>query len=175
MGAPKATLELDGERLADRGARFLAAVCDPVLEIGPGHTALPVAREDPPGGGPLAALVAGADAVPTPGPVVLLECDLLFAGDLVTQVATWPGSGTVVPVDGDGVLQPVCARYSAVAIARARELLGAGERSVRALIDGLDGRDLTRVTDVDPHALVDVDTPEEAARWGVRDPGSLAP
>jgi molybdopterin-guanine dinucleotide biosynthesis protein A len=175
MGVPKATLELDGERLADRAATTLARVCDPVLELGPGYTQLRVAREDPPGRGPLAALVAGADAVPTPGPVVLLACDLLFAAELVARVAAWPGATTVVPVDRDGVLQPVCARYSAAAIARARALLDPGERSLRALVDGLDATDVVRVTDVDPHDLVDVDTPDEAARWGVRDPGSLAP
>jgi molybdopterin-guanine dinucleotide biosynthesis protein A len=175
MGTPKATLVLDGERLADRAAATLARVCDPVLELGPGFTALTVAREDPPGGGPLAALVAGADAVPTPGPIVLLACDLLFAAELLARVATWPGATTVVPVDRDGVVQPVCARYSTTAVARARDFLEAGERSLRALIDGLDPTDLVRVTDIDPHHLVDVDTPDEAARWGVRDPGSLAP
>jgi molybdopterin-guanine dinucleotide biosynthesis protein A len=175
MGVPQATLELDGARLADRAAAALARVCDPVFEVGPGYTALPVAPEEPPGRGPLAALVAGADTVPTPGPVVLLACDLLFADPLVARVAAWPGAGTVVPVDGDGVVQPVCARYSAGAISRARELLDAGERSLRVLLDGLDARDLTRITEVDPRALVDVDTPDDAARWGVRVPGSLGP
>jgi molybdenum cofactor guanylyltransferase len=175
MGVPKATLELDGERLADRAAAALQRVCDPVLELGPGYTGLPVAREDPPARGPLAALVAGADAMPTRGAAVLLACDLLFAAELVARVATWPGATTVVPVDGDGALQPVCARYSANAIDAARGLLAAGERSLRALVDGLEPDDLELVTDVDPHDLVDVDTPDEAARWGVRDPGSLAP
>jgi molybdopterin-guanine dinucleotide biosynthesis protein A len=136
---------------------------------------LTVVREDPPGRGPLAALVAGADTVAATGPVALLACDLLFADEVIRCIATWPGEGTVVPVDGDGVLQPVCARYSAAAVARARDLLDSGERSLRALVEGLDSSDLIRVTDVDPHDLVDVDTPDEAARWGVRDPGSLAP
>ncbi len=175
MGAPKATLELDGERLADRAARALASVCEPVLEIGPGYTDLRSAREDPPGAGPLAALVAGTAALSTTGPVVLLACDLLFPEELVARVASHPGVGTVVPVDAAGVLQPVCARYSEVGLARARELVQTGERSLRALLDGLDASDLTRLTDVDPRALVDVDTPDEAARWGVRRPGSLAP
>jgi molybdopterin-guanine dinucleotide biosynthesis protein A len=175
MGAPKATLELDGARLADRAAAALGRVCEPVLEVGPGYTALAVAPEDPPGRGPLAALVAGADAVPTAGPVVLLACDLLFADELVARIAAAPGTGTVVPLDGRGVPQPVCARYSAAAIARARTLLDEGERSLRALLDALDPGDLTRLTDVDPRALVDVDTPDEAQRWGVRRPGSLAP
>jgi molybdopterin-guanine dinucleotide biosynthesis protein A len=175
MGDPKATLELDGERLAERAAAWLANACAPVFEVGPGYTTLPAAREDPPGGGPLAALVAGANALGTSGPVVLLACDLLFAEQLVLRVATWPGTGTVVPVDPDGIPQLVCARYSASALERARRLVDAGERSLRALVDGLDASDLTRLTDVDPHDLVDVDTPGEAARWGVRRPGSLAP
>src|SRR4051812_20829877 len=128
MGVPKATLELDGARLADRAAAALGRVCDPVLEAGPGYTSLPVAPEHPPGRGPLAALVAGADAAPRPGPVVLLACDLLFADELVARVATWPGAGTVVPFDADGVPQPVCARYSAAAITQARRQLDAGER-----------------------------------------------
>lgn len=170
MGVPKATLELDGERLADRTARALGTCCDPVLEVGPGYTALPAVREEPPGGGPLAALVAGADALASAGPVVVLACDLLFAADLVRRVATWTGEASVVPVDGDGVRQPVCARYSAPAIARARELLARGERSLRVL---LDGPDVTMLAGVDARELVDVDTPESAAGWGVRVPGSL--
>jgi molybdopterin-guanine dinucleotide biosynthesis protein A len=175
MGLPKATLELDGVRLADRAAAALRRVCDPVLEVGPGYTDLRAAPEDPPGRGPLAALVTGADAVPAAGPVVLLACDLLFASELVARVATAPGAGTIVPLDADGVPQAVCARYSAVAIARARALLDAGERSLRALLDGLDPDDLTRLTDVDPQALVDVDTPDDAERWAVRGPGRFAP
>jgi molybdopterin-guanine dinucleotide biosynthesis protein A len=175
MGVPKATLELDGTRLADRAAAALARVCAPVLEVGPGYTALPVAPEQPPGRGPLAALVAGADAASSAGPVVLLACDLLFAEDLVARVASWPGAGTVVPLDGGGVPQPVCARYSAVAIERARTLLDSGERSLQVQLERLDPGDLTRLGDVDPQALVDVDTPEDAQRWGVRGPGSLAP
>jgi molybdopterin-guanine dinucleotide biosynthesis protein A len=146
-----------------------------VLEVGPGYSTRPVVPELPPGRGPLAALVAGAEAAPASGPVVLLACDLLFADQLVARVATWPGEGTVVPVDGDGVPQPVCARYSTGALMRARALLDAGERSLRVLLDALDPSDLTRLTDVDPHALVDVDTPADAERWAVRRPGSLAP
>jgi molybdopterin-guanine dinucleotide biosynthesis protein A len=170
MGTPKATLELDHETLADRAARTLREVCDPVVEVGPGYSALTAVHEQPPGRGPLAALVAGADAVHPAGPVVLLACDLLFAGGLVARVATWPGEGTVVPVDADGFPQLVCARYSAAAVERARELVASGERSLRAL---LDAGDITTFADVDARELVDVDTPEEAARWGVRRPGSL--
>lgn len=46
MGADKALLEIGGRRLADRGASVLAAVCHPVLEVGPGVSGLPAVRED---------------------------------------------------------------------------------------------------------------------------------
>ena len=32
---------------------------------------------------------------------------------------------------------------------------------------------MTRVTDIDPQELIDVDTPEDAKRWGIEPPGSL--
>ena len=173
MGVPKATLERDGETLANRAARLLQVVCDPVVEIGPGYTALTRVPEDPPGRGPLAALVAGADALGCAGPVVLLACDLPFVTEaLLARLAGWPGSDSVVPVDRDGVLQPVCARYSPDALDHARELLGAGERSFRAL---LRGPGVTRLDDVDERELVDVDTPAEALEWGIRVPDSLEP
>jgi molybdenum cofactor guanylyltransferase len=173
MGAPKATLQREGETLADRSARLLRAVCDPVVEIGPGYTTLTRVVEHPPGRGPLAALVAGADAVPGPGPVLLLACDLPFVSEeLLERLAAWPGSDTVVPVDRAGIVQPICARYSPAALALARELLATGERSLRSL---LRGAGVTRLEDVDERELVDVDTPAEALEWGIRLPDSLEP
>jgi molybdopterin-guanine dinucleotide biosynthesis protein A len=173
MGAPKATLVRDGETLADRSARLLGRVCDPVVEIGPGYTTLTRVDEDPPGRGPLAALVAGANAVPGSGPVLLLACDLPFVSeDLLRRLAAWPGPDTVVPVDRDGMVQPICARYSPDALDLARELLATGERSLRSL---LRGSGVTRLDDVEARELVDVDTPAEALEWGIRLPDSLEP
>ena len=173
MGVPKATLLLDGEPLVERSARRLLRVCDPVMEVGPGYSALARVAEEPPGRGPLAALVAGATALGGAGPVLLLACDLPFVSEeLLARLAAWPGPGTVVPVDRDGMVQPVCARYSEDALARAQVLLGTGERSLRSL---LRGSDVTRLEDVDDRELVDVDTPEDASRWGIQRPGSLEP
>jgi len=173
MGTPKALLQRDGETLADRSARLLRRVCDPVVEIGPGYTTLVRVDEDPPGRGPLAALVAGAAAVPGSGPVLLLACDLPFVTEaLLTRLATWPGTDTVVPTDREGIVQPVCARYSRAALERAVELVEAGDRSLRLL---LEGPAVTRLDDVDERELVDVDTPAEAAEWGIRLPDSLEP
>jgi molybdopterin-guanine dinucleotide biosynthesis protein A len=171
MGVAKATLLADGVPLAERSARLLEQVCDPVLEVGPGYTALPTVDEPEPGHGPLAALVAGADAAGGAGPVLLLACDLPFVTlELLVRLAGWPGDGTVVPVDRDGMVQPVCARYSNAALDRARARLATGERSLRSV---LEGGDVTRLDDVDERALTDVDTPDDATRWGIQRPGSL--
>ncbi|HZI37181.1 MAG TPA: NTP transferase domain-containing protein, partial [Acidimicrobiia bacterium] len=40
MGRDKALLEVGGRRLVDRAASVLAAVADPVLEVGPGWSEL---------------------------------------------------------------------------------------------------------------------------------------
>src|SRR5438132_14472 len=63
MGTDKALIEVDGQRLAERAAAVLAAVADPVVEVGPGWSPLPAVREDPPGSGPLAAVSTGAAAL----------------------------------------------------------------------------------------------------------------
>lgn len=171
MGVAKATLVIDGETLVDRAARVLSEVCRPVAEIGPGYSALETVVEEDPHQGPLAALVAGADALALRGPVLLLACDLPFvSAQLLARLVEWPGAGTVVPVDRDGMVQPVCARYSQDALDRARSLVAEGERSLRSL---LRGAGVTLLDDADPRELVDVDTPDDASRWGIEHPGNL--
>ena len=100
MGVDKATIEWRGETLAARGARVLGAVCDPVVEAGPGYTNLSAVREDPPGGGPLAALLAAADTLEAPT-VVLLACDMPFVDEALLRLfASWPGEGSVAALAG---------------------------------------------------------------------------
>jgi molybdopterin-guanine dinucleotide biosynthesis protein A len=173
MGVPKADLRIDGETLAARAARVLASVCDPVVEVGPGHTQLPHVQEDPPGGGPVAALVSGWDAVGATDAVVLVACDLPFVdAGLIRLLAGRPGAPTAVPVAGER-LQPLCARYGSDAVATARRLLGARERSFHALLDAVP---FDRVSEEEwrqiaaARALADVDTPVDAQRFGVEHP-----
>ena len=83
MGRDKALIEIGGQRLVDRLAAGLLAVADPVLEVGPGWSALPAVREDPPGTGPLAAVSTGAAALRAAGhdgPVIVLAVDMPRAG-----------------------------------------------------------------------------------------------
>lgn len=171
MGRAKAELAWDGERLADRVARVVGAVCAPVLEVGPGHSALPAVLEDPPGSGPLVALVAGVHALATSGaepPVLVVAVDMPFVSEpLLTLLRDHPGDRSVVPV-ASGRAQPLCARYSADACRLAVALTEAGERSMRALLDAADVELVpeSRWQEVaGADALVDVDTPDDVARW----------
>jgi molybdopterin-guanine dinucleotide biosynthesis protein A len=177
LGSPKAELTVDGERLADRGARLLTEVCDVVIEVGPGFSSLPAVREEPEGSGPLAALVAGADALAAHGAarrVLVLAVDLPFVTRaLLEYLRDQATDGTVVP-RVDGVPQPLCARYSSDAVAVAETLLGDGARAMKTLlgttpVTWVDEAEWSRVAT--PDALADVDTPDDARRTGLQPPG----
>jgi molybdopterin-guanine dinucleotide biosynthesis protein A len=165
FGTDKATLLVDGETLARRSGRVLASVCDPVIEVGSGVSSLPSVREDPAGSGPLAAFLAGIDALGIDGPAVLLGCDLPFVDEAtIGWVARYNGSGSVVPVVAARE-QYACSRWSVAAIERAREAFAAGARALGALTDF---GDVVRVpADDRARALADVDTPNDATRLGV--------
>ena len=168
MGSDKASLVVSGEPLAERAARVLGAATDPVVEVGAGTTTLRAVREHPPGGGPLAAIGAGADALATGGPAVVLACDMPFVTSaLIEWLVEHPAPGSVVPVSGQA--QPLCARWSAAALASIPALLDRGERSLRAL---LIFADVTLVGEEEwrsvaaTRAFADVDTPADLDRLG---------
>ncbi len=137
MGFDKASLLVDGSPLAVRLAGVLCTVASPVLEVGPGRSALEPVSEEPPGGGPLAAVAAGAAALRSRGvvaPVIVLACDMpLLTARALAVLAAWPGDGSVVPVVG-GTTQPLAARWSAADLETAARLVAAGERSMKALL-----------------------------------------
>lgn len=179
MGRDKAELVVAGERLADRSARVLSAVCDPVLEIGPGRSALHAVDDAPVTGtaraGPLSALVTGVGALRADaynGAVVLLGVDLPFASEsLLRLLAHHPASATVVPIAG-GMRQSCCARYASDALDTAAELVARGERALHTLLSAVPVVDIGEeewraVAPAD--ALADLDTPEDLVRYGVDD------
>jgi molybdopterin-guanine dinucleotide biosynthesis protein A len=176
MGRDKAALIVeDGRSLAERTAALLAQVAAPVVEVGPGYTTLPSTVEARPGTGPLQAVAAGAvflAGAGHEGPALVVATDLprLTAG-LLGALAAWPAPGCVVPLH-EGRPQPVCARYSPAALAEAVALAAAGERSLMALLERVDVAWLAPAQWAPaagrPDALVDVDTPVDAAATGIR-------
>ena len=165
MGVDKATMVVGGEALAVRTGRVLAAVCDPVVEVGRGASGLRAVREDPPGEGPLAAFLAGADALAVRVPVMLVACDLPFLDETVLRlVAEHAGEGSAVPVV-DGHKQYACSCWSPDAIAAARVAFDGGDRAMKAL---LGARDYTLVpADAHARALADVDDQDDLRRLGL--------
>jgi molybdopterin-guanine dinucleotide biosynthesis protein A len=169
MGTDKARLVVNGETLAARSARVLASVCDPVVEVGPGVSGLPAVQEEPPGAGPLVALLAGVGALGAPKTVILLACDLPnVTSELLRLLVEWPGSGSVIPVV-DERFQYACARYGAAALDEAATIVRAGGSSLRQLGDSQceyisesDWGPVARATD-----FADVDTPEDLRRLGL--------
>jgi molybdopterin-guanine dinucleotide biosynthesis protein A len=177
LGVDKARLVLDGETLAARAARRLSAVCTPVVEVGDGVSGLPALREDPPGGGPLAALAAAGAHLRAQGvatPAILLATDLPGVDErLLCLLRDRPGEPTAVPRVG-GRLQLVCARYGPDALLAAASLVAGGIRALHELLDVVE-RDVVEPAEwqtvAGEDAFLDVDTPDDARRLGITLPG----
>jgi molybdopterin-guanine dinucleotide biosynthesis protein A len=169
MGTDKASIVVNGEMLAVRAARVLTDVCDPVIEVGRGVSGLPAISEDPPGAGPLLALLAGRGALGNPQSVLLLGCDLPFVDvPLLRLVAEWPSTGSVIPIVDDRP-QYACARYGPAALDAADAARRDGESSLRSIAD-IDAVHLTAADWGDiasAQSFADVDTPDDLRRLGL--------
>lgn len=151
----------------------LAAVADAgrTVVVGPERlTSRPVrwAREQPPGGGPVAALAAGLPQVSAPV-VVLLATDLPFlrpATVRALRAALAEGDDAAVVVDADGRDQPLLAAYGTAALRAAVDACGpdpAGQ-PLRRVVAALTVR---RVPDPEGAAF-DCDTWDDLARARAR-------
>jgi molybdopterin-guanine dinucleotide biosynthesis protein A len=166
-GVDKPGLTVGGVPLLDR---VLAAVPDAeqVVVVGAPRPAVrPVvwAREDPPGGGPAAALAAGLAHVTAPA-VVVLAADLPFldAATIALLRASAEGHDGAVLVDADGRDQVLTSAWTT---ARLRER-AAGDLSGRPLRALLRGLEPVRLTAPDPRTVEDCDTPDDLARARAR-------
>jgi molybdopterin-guanine dinucleotide biosynthesis protein A len=116
-GVDKAGLVLGGRSLLDRALDLAAAVGEHVVVVGPrAQTARPVqwTREDPPGGGPAAALLAGARVLDTAW-VLALAVDMPLVTPVVVtslcEAAGPEGNDGSLLVDAGGRRQPLCGVY----------------------------------------------------------------
>ncbi|MFJ4314593.1 NTP transferase domain-containing protein [Streptomyces lavendulae] len=181
-GADKPALPVGGRPLLDR---VLTACADATATVVVGTrrpTARPVrwALEDPPGGGPVAALEAGLRAT-TAELVLVLSADLPFLDPdtvrtLLAAASRGPGDGALLR-DPEGRDQPLVAAYRAEPLRREAALLAAEHGHLRGLpLRALTaGLRLTAVTAADPLASFDCDTWEDlaAARARIREHGSV--
>jgi molybdopterin-guanine dinucleotide biosynthesis protein A len=200
-GADKPGVRVGGRALLNRVLAACAGATRTVVVAEPRSTARPVewAREDPPGGGPVAALDAGLRHTTAPC-VVVLSADLPFLeeGTVRRLLDTLRPGGThgtppaaaegrpahdgpairpdgVLLTDPDGRDQPLVAVYRADALRRELAVLaaahgGLGGLPLRRLVASLD---LTRISD--PVASFDCDTWDDiaAARARIREHGHV--
>src|SRR5690349_8915910 len=140
MGRDKAWLELDGVAMIERVIAALRPVTGRVTIIAnrPEYTRLNLAviADIHKGVGPLEA-IRTALANARQSRVVLVGCDLPFVTpELFTRLLELAGDAqAVVPMDGEGRLEPLCAVYSTAALTAVTELIMAGERKVSGLFD----------------------------------------
>ena len=122
-------------------------------------------QENPRGGGPVAALNAGIELIDTEF-VALIATDMPFAVRIIKSLFNSLDSARdgVIPLDGEGVAQTLCAIYRTAPLREALIKLGnpAGRsmRSLAALLD-LYEVELPRTLE---SSLLDIDTPEELDR-----------
>lgn len=174
MGFPKALLRRDGEPLVRLAARACAA---PVVVVGPGElattlqgTGAVLTREDPPGGGPSAGIIAGLAALPAEEKwVQLLPCDLVTPEQIVAALDATEAGGmpAVVPLASDGWPQLIMGRFRDEALRGAACAANDGrDVSIRRLLGSI-----PRVEVPMPDAwLTDIDTPEAARAAGLERP-----
>jgi molybdopterin-guanine dinucleotide biosynthesis protein A len=175
MGEDKARLTLGGLSFVERIRAALAALTESVTLVGSAErcAAWPRLSSVPDfyvEWGALGGLHAAVDACRAEWAVVV-ACDLPFVTrELFLRLASLRENfDAVVPVQRDGRWQPLCALYRASdTSALAAELIAAGERRPRALLDRLRTRrvafdELSGLRGAD-HFFTNVNTPADYAR-----------
>ncbi|MFD9724185.1 NTP transferase domain-containing protein [Streptomyces sp. NPDC059072] len=179
-GADKPALSVGGRTLLDRVLDACEGARTTVVVGGRRTTTRPVhwAREEPPGGGPVAALDAGLRRT-TAELVLVLSADLPFL-DRDTVRALLDGVGAAEGAllrDPDGKDQPLVAAYRAEPLRRELALLATEHGRLTGLpLRGLTAElDLTRLTAPQPLASFDCDTWDDlaAARARIREHGTV--
>ncbi len=151
MGRDKATLVIPGADSGPDGPRTMveqvvsvvSSTCTPVFVIAAPGQPLPelsatVLRDDVRGVGPLLATGRGLRAAAEAGAERAFVCAVdmpLMTAALIDELATHHGVDVVLPWDGrDHYLAGV---YRTSLVARIDELVAAGERSMRALVNSV--------------------------------------
>lgn len=170
-GQDKASAVVGGLRLLDRvlaaaGAAERIVIVGPPRPARPGSRSVRWTREDPPGGGPVAAIAAGLRLVEAPL-VAVLAVDLPFIGaaelaDLLGPLSGEPpghcDADVAVLADPAGRPQYLAAAWRTAALRAALPADPAG-RSVRSLLAGRDVRTVPATAD----ACLDCDDPASLA------------
>lgn len=168
MGRDKATLVHDGTTLVERTVDTVALRCAPVFVIAAPGQSLPelsaeVLRDEERGVGPLLAAGRGLRAAADAGRELAFVCavDMPFLTAeiidlLADRAAGLPGVDIVLPWDGRE--QYLAGIYRTALADRIAALTGAGERSMKALVEQVDTQQIVLP---EQRALTNVNTPAD--------------
>jgi molybdopterin-guanine dinucleotide biosynthesis protein A len=143
-GADKPQLRVAGRSLLDRAVQAVAGA-GRIVVVGPVQPVtgpIEFRREDPPGGGPVAAIAAGLPAT-TADVVVVLAADLPWiAAAVPLLVAAVPATGVALLVDDSGRANHLAAAWRRAdlvrALAMAGDRVGAAVRTLVAAVERVD-------------------------------------
>ena len=171
-GVDKAAIDIDGRTLLDRALAAMAQA-DRIVVVGPARP-LPdgvvATQEQPPGGGPVAAVAAGLVALSKRVDndteiVVVLACDMPFVdagavARLVGAARSQPGDGAAF-VDAGGRRQHLAAAYRTIALRAALDQIGDVDGAAMRHV----AQRLTMVEiEADPEITLDTDTWSDVRR-----------
>ena len=182
FGTDKLAVVVDGAALLDQALAGLPGDAQ-VFVVGPARpTARPVTflRENPPGGGPTAAMVTGLRAALAThsAEIVVLPGDAPHAGQAAVALLAARGphpAAAVVATDGEGFEQPLQLALGRAAARALVEAAGAEQghgASARALVLRLDPPVERYRLPAEGHW--DIDTPAQLAAWAARGSGAVA-
>ena len=166
------------QTLASLPAEFVVLIVGPAREV-----TRPVifASEEPPGGGPAAALIAGVHRAlgESPDAIVVLPGDAPLGGraarTLLSRLDNEPNVAAVVGVDAHGQEQPLQLALrpaAAEALVAAAGPGGAAGVSARRLLDALKPGLVTH--ELPPAELWDIDTPDQLLAWQLRSSAAVS-
>lgn len=171
LGRSKATVVVRGRTLVERAVTMMTLRCQPVLVVTRPGVPLPaldvtIVLDHEGIRGPMNALVTGL-AHAESDEVIVLACDLPFAGPVLDRLVAAP-SGRAVAATAARV-QPLCARYPRVAALEAcRRLMARGVRRMTALLAELDAASI----EADEEELFNVNTTGDLDLARLRPPAS---
>lgn len=136
-GIDKAELIFQGDRLLDRVVRAVAGAQRVVIVGPPRHIRHQVrwTREEPPGGGPVAAIAAGLELVEAPFVVVVaVDQPLLEDGFIQRLVLVSDRVTAAVAIDPSSRVQPLLACYPTALLRDVLRSEDVGGRSMRSVL-----------------------------------------
>jgi molybdopterin-guanine dinucleotide biosynthesis protein A len=177
MGRDKATALFEGKTLVERMVSVVSPRCSPVFVIAAPGQPLPalqaeILRDEVRGVGPLLATGRGLRAAADAGLELAFVCAVdmpLLSADLIDELAAPAvrlGADVVLPWDGRS--HYLAGIYRTSLHKRVSDLVAAGERSMRALVDTVDTQQVVMpeqasLTNVNTAADLTAATPRQTA------------